>query len=70
MSVLPRKNATTVVMTATSGVFAKRVKLGVAVPPDTNEPTTRPIATVSVIPVDWLKIASRPPPSRVAATIE
>ena len=52
MRVLPRKKATTVVMTATAGVFAKRVKLGVAVPPDTNEPTTRPIATVRVMPVD------------------
>ena len=60
----------TVVATALRAERAKRVKFGVAVPPETNEPTTMPIAVSSGSPVDWAKTASRPPPSRVAASIE
>ena len=36
----PTKKATTVATTAILAVFEKRVKLGVAVPPEMKEPTT------------------------------
>ena len=47
------KNAITVVMAPTLPLLAKREKFGVAVPPETNEPTTShaPPITVSV-PLD------------------
>src|SRR5690625_6249048 len=70
ISVLPRKNATTVVITAESGVRAKRVKFGVAVPPETKDPITNPIPTTSGIPVEALNTASAPPPSLIAANME
>ena len=46
---LPMKKAMTVVMTAEVVVFAKRVKFGVALPPETKLPMTRPIAVTVVI---------------------
>ena len=68
--VLPMKNAMTVVHTADLLVFAKRVKLGVEVPPLTKEPMTRPTPENIVRPpVDFSKIAVRPPPCTVAVTI-
>ena len=39
---LPRKKAMTVTMQPTLAFLAKRVKFGVAVPPETKLPTTRP----------------------------
>ena len=44
------KNAITVVMTAEVVDFAKRVKLGVALPPETKLPITRPMAATVVMP--------------------
>ena len=38
----PMKKATTVVMAPAFPFFAKRAKFGVAVPPETKEPMTRP----------------------------
>lgn len=38
----PMKKATTVVMAPAFPSFAKRAKFGVAVPPETKEPMTRP----------------------------
>ena len=53
MRELPRKNATTVVMAPTLPFLAKRVKLGVAVPPETKEPTTSPAPPMTVrVPLD------------------
>ena len=67
---LPMKKAMTVVMTAEVVVFAKRVKFGVALPPETKLPMTRPIAVTVVIPWFCPKTAWRPPPSFTAAIIE
>ena len=44
------KKAITVVMTAEVADFAKRVKLGVALPPETKLPITRPMAATVVMP--------------------
>ena len=53
ISELPMKNATTVVIIPTFPFLAKRVKLGVAVPPDTKEPITRPAPPITVrVPLD------------------
>ena len=48
ISELPRKNATTVVMQPILAVLLKRAKLGVAVPPDTKLPITRPAPVMMV----------------------
>ena len=48
----PRKKAMMVVQTAAFGVFAKRAKLGVAVPPLTKEPITIPAPVMMLSP--WL----------------
>ena len=65
------KNAMTVVATAILLFFANRTKFGVAVPPEINDPMTIPTAMNTVIvPVDLLKIATRPPPSMVARIME
>ena len=47
------KNAITVVMVPTLPLLAKREKFGVAVPPETNEPTTSPAPPITVsVPLD------------------
>ena len=59
------KKAITVVITAILPVLAKRVKLGVAVPPLTKEPMTRPTPPNRLmLPEFWAKMAARPPPCR------
>ena len=47
--VFPRKNAITVVHTATLLFFAKRIKFGVAVPPEIKDPITYPTPVNKVI---------------------
>ena len=65
------KNAITVVTTALMLFLAKRVKLGVAVPPETKEPITRPTAVNRVmLPAFLANMATKPPPSAVAVTME
>ena len=48
ISELPRKKATTVTMQPILAVLEKRAKLGVAVPPDTKLPITRPAPAMMV----------------------
>ena len=48
MREFPRKKAMTVVMTPVLPSFANLEKLGVAVPPETKEPTTRPAPEMTV----------------------
>ncbi len=58
-------------ITAIRLVLEKRVKFGVAVPPDTNDPMTRPTPAKSVRePLFCAKIAFRPPPCEVARIME
>ena len=68
---LPIKNATTVVIAPTLPFFAKRAKFGVAVPPDTKEPTTSPAPPTMVrLPLDlanWSMMV--PSPCCTAITI-
>ena len=65
------KKAITVVITATRLVLEKRVKFGVAVPPETKEPMTSPTPANRVMPPLLLaKMAFRPPPWEVASTME
>ena len=64
------KNAITVVMTAEVVDFAKRVKLGVALPPETKLPITRPMAATVVMPWFWPKTAAIPPPALTALIME
>ncbi len=50
----PMKKATTVVMAPAFPSFAKRAKFGVAVPPETKEPMTRPAPPMIVSdPLDF-----------------
>ena len=50
---LPIKNATTVAIVPDFASFAKRVKFGVAVPPDTKEPITSPAPPTTLnVPLD------------------
>src|SRR5690625_7985931 len=70
ISVLPRKKATTVVITADTGVRANLVKFGVAVPPEANDPTTSPIPTTRGMPVEAANTSLAPPPSRIALDID
>ena len=50
---LPMKNAMTVAMVPVLVSLANRVKFGVAVPPDTKEPTTRPAPPTTLkVPLD------------------
>ena len=62
---LPTKKATTVATTAIAGVLAKRVKFGVAVPPEMKEPTTiaMPAASVSGLSGFCAKTFIKPPTS-------
>ena len=48
IKLLPMKKAITVVQKPVLASLAKRVKLGVAVPPETKEPTTRPAPLMMV----------------------
>ena len=61
MTELPTKKATTVAVTATFGVLEKRVKFGVAVPPEMNEPTTIAMPAASVILFSTPKTFMMPP---------
>ena len=71
MRELPRKKAITVVDTATALFLAKRTKLGVAVPPLTKEPITKPTpARIDRPPEDLAKMAVSPPPSIVDRDME
>ena len=59
----------TVVMTATFAERAKRVKFGVAVPPEMKDPTTIPMpVTIGIEPSP--NTSTRPPALLVAVTIE
>ena len=61
----------TVTTVTPSFVRPKRAKFGVAVPPLMNEPMTAATPPSSVmVPVDFSKIVTRPPPSMTAVTIE
>ena len=65
------KKAITVVMMAILAFLEKRVKFGVAVPPLTKEPITRPTASNSVSPPAFFaNTALSPPPSLAAVTME
>ena len=68
---LPIVNAITVAMTVDLFVLPKRAKLGVAEPPEMNEPITAAMPPRRVmLPVDLSKMATNPPPSTVAVTME
>ena len=63
MTELPTKKATTVARTATRGVLEKRVKFGVAVPPEMKEPTTMAIPVARLIGFCgiWANTFMKPP---------
>ena len=68
---LPIVNAITVTTVTPSLVLPKREKFGVAVPPLMNEPMDgSDAAQQRHAAVDLSKMATRPPPSIVAVTME
>ena len=70
----PIKNATTVAIVPDFASLANLAKFGVAVPPDTNEPTTIPAPPITlIVPLDlanWSMIVPSPLcTARIIATV-